>query len=380
MKIAIEASTLLVEKKTGVEYYVYRLLNALFTLDQKNKYSLVYIKPFFKPAPNIGLKFNNVKESRILFLTGKIYKIFLRLPFGPGIDLLAGVKPDIFLFPNFAKWHTFWTKRSVVVVHDLAYIDYPDVMKNTRHRLYLNWIVPRSISRSSLVVAVSQHTRKRILEEYGTDPQKVITVEPSVDKDFYRPAPPKEIKRVTELYGINRPYILYLGTLEPRKNIKGVIESFLQLEDNLKRHYQLVIAGGKGWEKSDIFTLIDSAEEGSIIVTGYVPLENMPALYSGSSVFLWPSFYEGWGMPVLEAMACGAPVITSNNSSIPEAGGNAALYVDAKDTEDISEKIKQVLTNPSEADKMRAAGFEWVQNFSWEKSAQKLLDGFRQII
>jgi glycosyltransferase involved in cell wall biosynthesis len=379
MKISVESATLLVRNKTGVEYFVQRLLKALVELDSRNKYELVYMAVLGRQKPNLEVGGKNVTERRISWFPGKAYNLLLRSPVGLGIDLLAWTKPDIFFFPNFARWPLLWTRKSVVAVHDLAYLDYPEVIKNTRHRLYLSWTVPRSIRKSTAVAAMSEHTKQRIIYHYGTPADKITVVEPSIDHDVYQPTSAAEVHRVRQKYGISRKYVLYLGTLEPRKNIRRVIQSYLALPEAVQASHQLVLAGGKGWEESDVYRLIEEAGREKVVQTGYVADDDVAALYSGADVFLYPSIYEGWGMQVLEAMACGTPVITADNSSLPEAGGDAAMYVKAEDTPGISAALQKVLTDPELQQKMRAKGLARARMFSWEKSAEKLLKVFNEL-
>jgi glycosyltransferase involved in cell wall biosynthesis len=379
MKIAIEAAPLLVQRKTGVEYFTYRLTKALVELDKTNEYQLVYMAIAGRPKPDLGISGSNVRERRIWWFPGKAYNLTLRLPVGLGIDLLAGIRPDIFFFPNFVRWPLMWTRRSVVAVHDLAYADFPEVLPNLRHRLFLSWVVPRSIKKATLVAAMSEYTKQRIVEHYGTDPDKVVVVEPSIDHEVYRPASEAEVAAVREKYGVRKPYLLYLGTLEPRKNIRRIVGGYLGLPRELQERFQLVMAGGKGWKESDVYELVQQAGEDKILLPGYIDQADVAALYSGAAAFVYPSVYEGWGMQVLEAMACGTPVITAGNSSLPEAGGDAALYVDATSTAEITAAMQAVLTDEAKAADMRAKGLRHAAQFSWQRSAQKLLEAFERL-
>ncbi len=272
MKIAVESSTLLIRNKTGVEHFVQRLLKAVLELDTTNRYQLVYMAVAGRPKPDVGLAATNLTERRIWWFPGKAYNLVLRLqmlgwPLGLGIDLLAGIKPDVFLFPNFARWPLLWTGKSVVAIHDLAFLDFPEVIKNTRHRLFLSWVVPRSVKKASLVAAMSEHTKRRIVECYGTDPTKVTVVEPSIDHEVFRPAGAEVVAAAKQRYGITKDYVLYLGTLEPRKNIRRIVEGFLALPKEVRERYQLVLAGGKGWEESDVYGLIQQAGRDQIVQT-----------------------------------------------------------------------------------------------------------------
>jgi len=378
MKIAVESSVLIVNQKTGVAYYTQRLLQALVSMDQEDAYELVYLAFPGRKVPDFGVAAPNVSRRRIWWLPGKAYNLSLRLPLGLPIDLLAGVRPGIFFFPNFVRWPLLWTKKSVVVVHDLSFIESGETMVQ-RHRHYLSRVVPRSIKQANHVVTISESSKAQIVKHYGTDPEKITVITPALDHDFYRPAAKKTVSATKKRYGIEGEYLLYLGTLEPRKNLAGILKSYRALPDVVKKQYKLVLAGGKGWLDEEINQLIATAPAGQIVRTGYVETADIPALYTGATLFLYPSLYEGWGMQVLEAMACGTPVITANNSSLPEAGGNAAAYVDAKNAGQLQQTIAKILSSPKQRADMRRQGLAHVANFTWEQSASRLLDVFRNV-
>jgi glycosyltransferase involved in cell wall biosynthesis len=195
-----------------------------------------------------------------------------------------------------------------------------------------------------------------------------------VDHEEYYPKNTKEISIIKNKYNIKGEYILYTGTLEPRKNIVGILESYSMLLDEFKNEYSLVLAGGKGWLDDEIENKLNELKDLNIVRTGYVEDDDLPALYSGATLFIYPSFYEGFGMPPLEAMACGTPVITSNNSSLPEVVGNAGIMVDAKDTRSLTKNIEKVLKSKKLQSEMSKKGLKQAKNFSWEKSAKKLLE------
>ena len=194
----------------------------------------------------------------------------------------------------------------------------------------------------------------------------------ALDNDTYKPAGSKEVVKVKNHYGIQKEYLLYLGTIEPRKNIASIIKAYNQLPSEVRSKYQLVLAGGKGWLDDEIEALISSSNQSDIIRTGYVADKDKPALYTGAKIFIYPSNFEGWGMQVLESMACGTPVITADNSSLPEAGGKAAAYVRAGNDSELVSSIENLLRSESSYNMRVKLGLEHAAKFTWQNSGRQL--------
>jgi glycosyltransferase involved in cell wall biosynthesis len=379
MKIAVESSTFLIKNKTGVEHYTQRLMQAVLELDRSNTYLMTYMAFGKRPIPDFNLSASNVQHRRVRWLPGKLYNLFLRLPFGLPIDVIAGIKPDIFFFPNFVLWPLWQTKRSVIVIHDLAYLELPEVLKTGHHVWFLQKSITRSIKKASRVVAVSEHTKRQISKYYGVPLNEIAVVSPSLDKNAFRPASDVEIKQFKKRHGIRDNYILYFGTLEPRKNIVGLIRSYRLLPAELRAKYQLVLAGGKGWGSAEIDHELSLLQPGELVRTGYVPQDEAHVVYSGATVFVYASRYEGWGMQTLEAMACGTPVISADNSSLPEVGGDAALYFKSGDDTQLVAALQRVLTDAKLRQQMVRKGYAHCKNFSWQRSAENLLKVFKDL-
>lgn len=377
MKIALDASPLLVQNKTGVGHFTQGLLEAAVRLDPSIEYELVYFAVPGRPLPPFAVKGPNVKHRRIWWFPGKLYNLLLRTPLRLPIDLLTRLNADLFFFPNFSHWPLVRINRSVVVIHDLAYLEVPETVIQ-RHRWYLSRAVPAAIKRATHVIAVSEHTKKQLVETYGTNPHKISVVTNAVDHNLFKPMPAPATEAVRTKYGITKPYILYLGTLEPRKNIVGVVKAYESLPAELKDQYQLVLAGGRGWLDEEIKEVISLIPQHSVVATGYIPAEDKPALYAGATCFVYPSLYEGWGMQLLEAMACGVPVISANNSSLPEAGGDAAEYVPTGDQNALNSALSDLLHDPKKRHKMALQGIAFAATYTWESSARKLIEVFRR--
>ncbi len=371
MKVFVEGTPIF-RKHTGVGRYTKNLLEALFRLDKTNHYTIFGFlflgrtkQTPIPESPRLGYRF-------IRYLPSKLFNAIVRKLAAPPIDVMLGSRPDVFFFPNFVRYPLPLGSRSVAVIHDLSFVLHGQYTAR-RNRQFLTRYVPATIKKSQHIIAVSQNAKDEIVSYYGADPNKITVINPAINHDFFNPRPQHEIDAVAKKYTIVKPYILYTGTLEPRKNIAGVLNAYTELSPKVRDSFSMVLAGGKGWLDREIKAQLDALEHLDIIVTGYVPDEDLPALYSGASLFVYPSLYEGFGMPPLEAMACNTPVIVSDNSSLPEVVGDAGILVDAHDSTALALHIEKVLYDPALADELRRKGLERARAFTWEQSAVKLL-------
>jgi glycosyltransferase involved in cell wall biosynthesis len=289
------------------------------------------------------------------------------------MELLIGCRPDICIWPNFISWPTLRGVQNVVVIHDLCYLLHGQYMTD-RDRHYYATLVPRALRRADRVIAVSSNVKQELVEYLGVREERIAVVPPAVEPERFYPRDAGEIERVKRSHGLSGPYILYTGTVEPRKNVIGLLDAYAALPDTLRDAFSLVLVGGGGWLDADILRRLDELSELSIIPTGYVADADLPALYSGARLFVYPSMYEGFGMPPLEAMACGVPVITSNSSSLPEVVGDAGLMVSATDTNELSSAIERVLTDEQLAAAMRTRGLLRAERLTWAHSASLMRD------
>jgi len=288
----------------------------------------------------------------------------------------------------------------VVTIHDLGYLYYPEAHRLV-DRLYLNLSTRYNARAATHLIADSSATKRDLIERYGIEPDKITVVYPGYDvlslskgnETTFQPVRDEEaIEAVKARYGIAGDYVLFVGTLQPRKNLIRLIEAFSP-STRLRRaqssrsgrrlsnpqspisNLQLVIAGKKGWLYEEIFQQVEELElEGKVVFTGYVVAGDLPALLSGAGLFVFPSLYEGFGLPVLEAMACGTPVICSNASSLPEVAGDAALLVDPLDVEGLAAAMERVLGDEALRAELIERGFERARKFSWERCARETLD------
>jgi glycosyltransferase involved in cell wall biosynthesis len=370
VKIAFEAGALANDRQSGVYYYTQRLLRALLEIDSTDSFTLVYFGHPPDESNQFGLTAPNLKLRPITWLPRKLYSAFLRTPVHLPIDAVAGITPDIFIFPRFVRWPLRGDTKSIVIIHDTSYLDYPATMETAHFVWYLRRAVPRSLRAASHIVANSEATKRSLVQHYGIAATKITVVTPALDHSVFQPAAPSATASIKAKYGIDRDYLLYVGTVEPRKNVATILAAYQQLPAELRQRYQLVVAGGKGWKDAAITAALAALDPHDIVQTGFVAEADLPALYSGASIFVYPSAYEGWGMPVLEAMACGVPVITADNSSLPEAGGEAAHYVTAGDAGQLTAAMVQLLQDPVMRAAMSKRGIAHARQFTWQKSAR----------
>ena len=289
----------------------------------------------------------------------------------------------------------FYNGKSVVTVHDLAIYRHPEWFPSGQI-FSTKFLFPHSLRKANKIMAVSQATKKDIVEIFKIDPQKIEVVYEGVDLEKFKPAEDKNAvcTDVGRRYIITKPYVLFLGTLEPRKNLVRLIQAFTNSRE-LVNGYQLVIAGGKGWHYNQIFEEakrvqtstqrgrisknprdptpgMGTSETPEIIFTGYVSDKDKVKLLQAAEVFVFPSLYEGFGLPVLESLACGTPVVCANTSSLPEVGGDVPVYVDPLEVAAISSGLSQVLNSETEKQRQRQAGPIQAQKFSWQGAAAQI--------
>lgn len=256
---------------------------------------------------------------------------------------------------------------AVLTVHDLIFERYPQ-HHTRRNMIFLRAALPRFVRAAQAVIAVSQHTKRDIVEFYGADPEKVHVIHEGIDASF-APATEPEIARVRAAWSPDRPWLLMVGTLEPRKNHAAALHAMRRLRAEGFPH-RLLIVGGQGWLFEPIRQLVDNLGlANDVTFTGYVPDDDLPPLYSGADAVLMPSLYEGFGFPLLEAMACGAPVVASNASSLPELAADAALLVPPLDDEALTHSVRLLLTQPALADALRSRGLMRARAFTWARCA-----------
>jgi glycosyltransferase involved in cell wall biosynthesis len=265
---------------------------------------------------------------------------------------------------------------SVVTVHDLAFLEVPEAFIPAKRR-YLSAMTRLSVHRARHVIAVSEQTKTDIVAHFGLAPERITVIPNAVDERFHPPAPGDDLGAFRRERDLPERYVLFVGTLEPRKNLPRLIEAFPRIarEDD---DIGLAVVGASGWLTSEIAPLVRRLDLASrIIFAGYVPDDELPRWYQAATVFCYPSLYEGFGLPVLEAMACGTPVVTSNVGSMAEIGRDAAVLVDPRDTDAIAVGIRALLTADTHAT-CAAAGLQRAAMYSWDRTADETLRVLRR--
>lgn len=380
MNIGVDIRVLMSRDRTGVGEYTFELLNALFLLDQQNDYWLFY-NSYSDVARNIP-KWNQ-KNVHFVATTypNKLFNASLLFFRRPYLDKLIAKKInkdlDIFFSPNINFTAVSSKPKFILTVHDLSFEFFQNCF-SAKQRMWHKIINPKKqCRRADLILTPSDNTRRDVMKEYGIDEKKVKRVYPGLSGLFG-----SNETRLRQGFGGQSgrggrsKYILYLGTIEPRKNVVGIIEAFKE-SGLFAEGFELIIAGAKGWGFKQIEDLIKKTK--GVKYIGYVDSTDKISLYKNASLFVYPSLYEGFGFPVLEAMASGAPVITSNRSSLPEVAGQGAYLVNPYNISDIAFGMKLLLENTAIANMYKERGLEQIKKFSWEATAKEFLHMINEI-
>ena len=267
--------------------------------------------------------------------------------------------------------------RSVITIHDLAFLLYPHFLTNEAARYYGQ--IDQAVRHTDHIIAVSESTRRDTINLLGVPERKITVIYEAADP-IYRPIDKETARRhVLENTGLDRPYLLFVSTIEPRKNLPGLLQAFRNLRDQYKRDEALVLAGGRGWLSEEVYSAIDRLHlNDHVRLLGRVPSEHLVYLYNASQGLVHPSFYEGFGLPPLEAMNCGTPTIVSNVSALPEVVGDAALLVDPNDIDGLTVAMWRMLTDEQLRACLIEKGLKRAHMFSLERAAQQTLDVYRR--
>ncbi len=380
MKIAVDIRSLTAPHKTGVGIVAESLVRTMAAQAPNDEFFL-----FATGTEDTLMNLPTFREQNItlspLFIPNKAANALWALPFGPTMERFLPEMPDVWLFPNA---HLLKTRLPYAVIfHDAALKTVPNfftVKDHLRARAAREEVIFQQASR---VLAVSEQSKRDAVTYYGIDPEHIAVAPLGVDHSVFCPREQSSDRSYRAAYDLNHPYLLALATREPRKNLDSVITAYTMFRDNGGRAIPLVLAGTKGWKTERIdAALATSAYRNDIREVAYIPEKHKSAMIRGATALLFPSFYEGFGLPVLEAMACGTPVVTSVTSSLPDVAGHAALYVDPLNVSDIAQALHQLLDEPHGA-KLRTLlgqrGIVQSEHFSWEKTGKIVLETLRAL-
>jgi glycosyltransferase involved in cell wall biosynthesis len=368
LRIAIDARKL---RDYGIGTYVRNLLRHLARIDTTTEYVLLCHPPDCDMAGNLGPNFRAVVESSPAYSVREQVRIPLDLR-REGIDLFHA--PHYVLPP-------LTPCKSIVTIHDCIHLRFPQYLPNRLGYAYARASMWAATHRSNRVLTVSDASKRDILRHFHIPSAKIDVIYNAIDERFGELPDAEEIERVRERYQLNDPFVLYAGNIKPHKNLERLIESFHMLRRHGPEHVKLLIIGD---EISKYATLRRAVHKYKlhkhVRFLGFVPDRTLAALYRLAAVFVFPSLYEGFGLPPLEAMASGTPVITSNVSSLPEVVGDAALLIDPYEPGTIADAMRRVLTEPGLRESMREKGLARARAFSWERSVRRVREIYEEVL
>lgn len=379
MNITFDAVPIISDKITGIGWCEVGQTQAVARLFPQNNYKY----SFFTSGKNSRIKqAEKFAESNIKLnysdFSGYLYRgisTFLPFPY----SAFFGKNSDITHFFNYIV-PPFVHGKKVVTIHDMVYKAFPETVRG-RTKFMLEMGLKKSMKRADIIVTDSEFSKSEIIKYFPEYSQKIRVVPCGVDCEKFKPCDnPKEISRVKKSLGINSDYFLYVGTIEPRKNLVRLIKAYKVFTKHVENPPELVLAGAKGWLCDDIYKLVKKLDlERKVIFTKYVPSEDMTPLMCGAIAFVFPSLYEGFGMPPLEAMACGVPVLASGEASIPEVVGDCAVICDAYSVKSIAKGLYRLYKNPDLCRDLSLRGLERSKQFTWERSAEKLYSIYEEL-
>ncbi len=360
----------------GNETYIRNLIKALAEMDGGNRYTIYLAEPRAAEAWQDGFasQFRNF-SIRLLPKPTPI----VRVPVYLAYELRR--RPVDVLHVQYTA-PPFCPAPVVVTIHDLAFEHLPETFTR-RGSFQLKLTVRRTARRAARIATVSEFSRQDLLRTYDLPPEKVVVTYNGIESHFTpQPSSPNEAAAIRARFRIARDYILTVGSLQPRKNLVRLIRAYAKLRgERADFSHQLVVVGRKLWLADSIFDEVKRQRwADDVILTGYVADEDLPALYRGAAAFVYPSLFEGFGLPPVEAMACGTPVVTSNTSSLPEVTGTAAFLIDPHRDDQIADALLQIVNDRSLRLRLRAAGLEQAKRFTWREAAEKTLQLYRDSV
>jgi len=351
----------------GVQRFLINILRE-FNIDNKNfEYFVTHSTCNIKEENNDNINYIEVKaKSKLFFDYIQTFKYILK------------IKPDIIIYPaNIIPFtHFFLKKLKFNITYDLGYFVPELNAYKSGDTLYMKTFIPYSCRKSTRTFAISEATKKDIVSRIGINPEKIIVCPLAVEKAFMIIEDEISLNETIRKFNINQPYLFYAGSLSPRKNLKNIISAFDRLINKIP--HTLVLTGNIAWKSTEIYEIMKTIPNDRLKLVGNVSETDLVNLYNKADLFLYPSLYEGFGLPILEAQACGCPVLTSNVTSCPEVAGNSALVVNPYDIDEIANGILKIVKDTDYKQNLIKLGFDNIKRYNWQKTARVILDNLTE--
>ena len=373
MKIVIN-TILLLSPLTGVGKYIYHIAKTLRAIDPTHDYTYFkgyYSKHLLSPGEHLQ-GFNLLKEKvKELPWLGSLARECKDL-----LNFFSTQTFDVYFEPNFIPLKIS-ARHTVATIPDFSFALYPQWHPQEKV-LHFKKHFHEKIKRAEKIIVISNFIKEEAIHQFNFSKDRIIPIHLGIDREIYRIYPPRELVHLRERYGLPEKFILFVGSIEPRKNLMNLVKSYAALPEAIRKEFKLVLVGFKGWENEDIMKIIEKLKS-DVFYVGYIPEEDLGKIYNLARLFVYPSFYEGFGLPPLEAMACGCPVIVSATASLPEVCGEAAYYINPHEEESITAGMERILGDEGLSAVLSARGLERVKFFSWEKAAWEHLKVFQGV-
>lgn len=368
MRIGIDARMI---DWTGVGRYTQNLLKSLVTIDQENEYVLFCHEETEKLAPEAS---NFIKK----IVSQPVFSLASQLGWAREV---SQAKPDIFHSPHFVLPLLF-SRRTVVTIHDLIPMLFPKNLPSRATYVHYNTMIKLGVRKAQKIIAVSASTKNDLIRLVRIPPEKIVVIPEAADARYKPVQDEQRWKQVKERQGIQRKFLLYVGNYKPHKNLVRLVKAFSQLPESLRKEHQLVLVGKKDKRYPEVGSLVKKLNlKRDVTMLGFLSEDDLLMFYNAAQALILPSLYEGFGLPPLEAMACGTPVIASNVSSIPEVVGDAALLLsNQQDVNEIAKAMEKILTDENLRKDLRAKGLARAKQFSWKRTAEETLQVYREVV
>lgn len=376
MRVTIDIQPVL-HQRAGIGRYIEGLVDGLSRIDEDNRYNLTYFNFRRRGDPQLAMDGPNIQLMPLRWIPGRVAGRLWRYLSWPTYDWYFG-DADIYHFTNFLVRPVREGKR-IATIHDLSFLRFPQFAE-PKNLSFLSRRIENTVRNADGIIADSEFSRNEILHWFSPPAEKVWAVHLGIDQRFFKPWSADDLKQLRKSYSLPERFVLYLGTLEPRKNLIGLLDAFEQYRRKTgNKDVALVLAGAMGWLSEDLEARIQRFDGCNCLCQiGYVSEDHIPGLYRLAKAFLFPSFYEGFGLPPLEAMAGGTPVMASDAGSLKEVLGDAALIIDPHDTDSMAEGLERIIEDDVLRRQLKARGLRQVQKFDWIKTARETVDVYRK--